>query len=202
MKNTKMIPRLALVTFLSLGLVGCASIEKPFLYSIHKDGQTKAYVLGTIHKGVPAKELPSEVFEKFEVSKTLFIESYSPEYYSNAYAKLAPSIYKRKSDPSITTRLTKAERERLYKLLSDYRPSFLEGLNMQTINALLTEKYGGSTEVSSYEYYALNPKAGMDYKLTRLAEDKGKSVLALDRSEACYEEIESMALAGFDQGSA
>jgi len=50
------------------------SIKKPFLYALHKDGQT-SYIMGTKNGGIPYNELPLVVHQKLEQAKVVFLEN-------------------------------------------------------------------------------------------------------------------------------
>ncbi len=55
-------------------LCSCTTLKKPFFYEISgKDG--KAYVLGTIHSGVPMDDLPFYVMNRFNQAKKIGAES-------------------------------------------------------------------------------------------------------------------------------
>ncbi|OFZ29163.1 MAG: hypothetical protein A2622_14065 [Bdellovibrionales bacterium RIFCSPHIGHO2_01_FULL_40_29] len=65
--------KLNLIFLLSFFVGGCASLRKPFFYEISRNTE-RAYLLGTIHIGVPLDVFPSVVLEKFDESSQIGIE--------------------------------------------------------------------------------------------------------------------------------
>ena len=99
------------------------NIKKPFLYTVKKNGEIKAYLFGTIHLGFKMADFPKDFWIPFDEAPTLFKEATNAETVNNekSLKELGESKILRKSDkePRLKTLLDPEVYKKLEKFFSE-----------------------------------------------------------------------------------
>lgn len=170
---------------------GCTSIKRPFLYEIEKNHQT-SFVLGTVHVGVEASELPDFVHDALRKSR-IFLSEINDEVLSKSDSQILQKS--RMSD------LRENEQNKVY-LSSRLRPETWNKLRhklaltvptelknrIEYFSPELADHYTQSDDrveeirISRNEAYRIENAVPMDFELYWTAKKQGKFVLPVDRS--------------------
>ena len=188
--------RLVYISIL-ISLSACTTLKKPFYYSATK-GDQKAHILGTMHIGIPAEDLPGQILTDLKNSEAVFIE-YDLESEDN---KLAAEI-------SFYAKLGKVNSVGLKKQLTPiYWNKFLLKINsfyknkysadeinhwspkLAYISLVDTTKY--HTEVTRAYAARMNPRFALDLTLTQYAKDQQKVITSLDDEQHITQECEDL----------
>ena len=103
---------------------GCASAPKPFLWKLEKGGR-ESWLLGTVHAGVPAAEIPPLAVEKLESSSTYVAELDARPTDKNPHAALELSS----ESPGLDELLSKPAWAKLQERLRGAPPDRLKRMN-------------------------------------------------------------------------
>lgn len=180
-KQTKVVLSLILlVSVIILG--GCsadnntANTEKtffevenlPFYEILDTNGESKGYILGTIHVGNNNYELPQTVFDKLETTNVLMAELTMDVMLDPIKYKVLVDSYYTFSDESKTLfdNMTDAEIEQLFEIMKTYGITDVETLKPFTRMAVVQTENGMSIPSG------FSSKAGIDMQIIKYIEQE------------------------------
>jgi uncharacterized protein YbaP (TraB family) len=158
-------PLRALLVFLVFFSTACKSepvktIECPYYWSVEKDGKT-THLLGTIHGGVDAKQLPKHVWADLERAPAVAIEADVSD--PNLMAKI------QRTGPSLRDELGEADWKKLEKIVG-----------VSTANALASLKTSMAAAVLMQQQMPRQVQTPMDLEVLTRAKSKNKRVVFLE----------------------
>jgi uncharacterized protein YbaP (TraB family) len=183
-------------------LSACSTLKKPFYYEVEREGHT-IYVLGTLHLGVEASELPGFVHGDFDKSR-VFVSEVTREIIAltdedTAKRHMLLDLRERiESKTRLSPRLKPSTWEKLkadaQAALKDEKGEFIEFLSPRmalSLAASLKKDDAPTVEVSRADYYRIR-FSRMDVELFKEAEKRRMTLLPIDRVKQinrCLDEI-------------
>jgi uncharacterized protein YbaP (TraB family) len=175
-------------------LSGCATLKKPFFYEIERDHQV-SYVLGTVHVGVEASELPGFIRDDLSKSR-VYLSEMSQEILDRRDERTLQRYLIADFNENVRTgnRLSSHLKPETFKqlracLLTAVPPELKEKVDFlpPSLAYSLAFKAQGPEEVEMSRADAFRIRySRMDDELYRSAKEQNKTLLPIDRSKQIW----------------